>query len=286
MKSIAGLVGIYEKGLPEFATWEETFTLAASSGYDFFEMSIDESVDRISRLEWSEVDRAKVRRASESAGVIVGALTLSAHRAYPMGSAEPERRQRSLELARQAVDLAADVDAPLVQLAGYFTFYENDHMDARSLFLAGLAKTAEHAQERGVRLALENVDGNNLVNLGQAMSLIHDSDTGATAGLYVDVGNLVANGYDAIDQLRQAWPMVEAIQLKDARPGQFRRVSFGEGEVPWLEVFNLLRDKKYDGPLSVEMWNDTGDSDLAREALEWLGSHGLAAEKTSDGCES
>ena len=276
MKSIAGLVGIYEKSLSPFRTWQEAFTSAALSGFDFFEMSLDESAERMSRLEWSGAERVKVRRASESAGVTIGALALSAHRAFPMGSVDRWRRRRSLELARQAVDLAADLGAPIVQLAGYFTFYEEDHPDARRLFIDGLAVTAEHAKERGVRLSIENVDGNDVINLEQAISLIEDSGTRDTTGLYVDVGNLAGNGFDIIEQLKLGWPMVDAIQLKDTRRAEFRRVPFGEGLVPWGDVFAFLRQRLYSGPVSIEMWNDDGDPTLARNALNWLKAHGLS----------
>ena len=88
--------------------------------------------------------------------------------------------------------------------------------------------------------------------------------------LYVDVGNLVGNGHDVVDQLARALPFTYAVQLKDARAGEFRRVPFGEGEVPFTAVLAFLRDVGYTGPLSVEMWNDDDDPALADAALHWL----------------
>ena len=76
--------------------------------------------------------------------------------------------------------------------------------------------------------------------------------------------------------------MVDAIQLKDARPGVFRRVRFGEGAVPWQRVFGFLAHRGYRGPLAVEMWNDEGDPDLASDALTWLVDAGLGTLGATD----
>jgi L-ribulose-5-phosphate 3-epimerase UlaE len=43
-------VGIYEKALPDAMSWEERLAAAGQAGYDFVEISIDESDERLSRL--------------------------------------------------------------------------------------------------------------------------------------------------------------------------------------------------------------------------------------------
>lgn len=277
--ALAGLVGIYEKSLPEAngSDFSELFDLAARSGYGFFELSIDESAERLDRLTWSADQRSRLADASRSAGLPIGTICLSAHRAHPMGSADPNRRAKSLELAAQAVRLAADLGAPLVQLAGYFTFYEPRHPGSRQHFLEGLAATADLARALGVRLSIENVDGHDVTTVDQAIALVRDSSTEDVTGLYVDVGNNIGNGHDPVHELTKAWKFVDVIQLKDARRGEFRRVPFGEGQVPWKRLFRFLSDRHFDGPVSVEMWNDDGDPDLARNALGYLRGEGLDA---------
>lgn len=277
--ALAGLVGIYEKSLPEAdgSDFSELFDLAVRSGYGFFELSIDESAERLDRLTWSAGQRSRLVAASRAAGLPIGTICLSAHRAHPLGSADPQRRARALELAADAVRLAADLNAPLVQLAGYFTFYEPRHPGSRQHFLEGLAATADLAREHGVRLSIENVDGHDVTTAEQAIALVRDSSTEDAVGLYVDVGNNIGNGHDPIHELTKAWEFVDAIQLKDARRGEFRRVPFGEGQVPWKRLFRFLSERHYGGPLSVEMWNDDGDPELAASALSYLRGEGLGA---------
>ncbi|EHM1740828.1 TIM barrel protein [Escherichia coli] len=55
-------LGIYEKALPAGECWLERLQLAKTLGFDFVEMSVDETDDRLSRLDWS---RAQVTLAME-----------------------------------------------------------------------------------------------------------------------------------------------------------------------------------------------------------------------------
>ena len=50
-------LGIYEKAFPSEYTWEQILRGAKEAGYDFVEMSIDESAGRLSRLDWSAEER-------------------------------------------------------------------------------------------------------------------------------------------------------------------------------------------------------------------------------------
>ena len=49
-------LGIYKKAMPDELSFEEKFILTLNSGYDFMEMSIDESDYRLSRLDFQEKD--------------------------------------------------------------------------------------------------------------------------------------------------------------------------------------------------------------------------------------
>ena len=47
-------LGIYEKAMPNEYTWRERLEAAKKGGFDFLEISVDESNARLSRLEWSD----------------------------------------------------------------------------------------------------------------------------------------------------------------------------------------------------------------------------------------
>lgn len=50
------ILGVYEKFTPEHLTLEERLYAAKECGYDFLEISIDESDKRLSRLKWTAAE--------------------------------------------------------------------------------------------------------------------------------------------------------------------------------------------------------------------------------------
>jgi hexulose-6-phosphate isomerase len=64
-------LGIYEKALPKDLSWPERLVLAKSCGFDFVEMSVDETDERLSRLDWSTTQRASLVEAMLETGVAI-----------------------------------------------------------------------------------------------------------------------------------------------------------------------------------------------------------------------
>ena len=50
-------LGLYEKAMPEAWSWPHKMSAAGQLGFDFIEMSIDETQERQLRLEWSKTQR-------------------------------------------------------------------------------------------------------------------------------------------------------------------------------------------------------------------------------------
>jgi len=61
-------IGIYEKALPGNLDWEERLSLARDAGYNFMELSIDETDERIERLKWDIIKKKNLREISEKPG--------------------------------------------------------------------------------------------------------------------------------------------------------------------------------------------------------------------------
>lgn len=56
-------LGIYEKALPKDIDWVERIELVKECKYDFIEISIDETDDRLSRLDWSDEKINRIHKA-------------------------------------------------------------------------------------------------------------------------------------------------------------------------------------------------------------------------------
>src|SRR5512145_1771978 len=102
-------VGLYEKALPAALSWEERLDAAGQAGYDFVEISIDESNERLARLDWSPTERTELRRSIANSGTRIMTMCLSAHRKYPLGSHTPELRRQGQEILRKAIEFAGDI---------------------------------------------------------------------------------------------------------------------------------------------------------------------------------
>ena len=152
------LLGMYEKAVPAELTWIERLEVARESGFDYVEISVDESDARLSRLEWTPGERRQLVRSMENTGTLIRSMCLSAHRKYPFGATDPETVKRSLEIMKKALDLACDLGVRTIQLAGYDVYYEEGTEDTRKRFEENLARAIEMASRVGVLLGFETME--------------------------------------------------------------------------------------------------------------------------------
>lgn len=264
-------IGIYEKALPPQQSWDELLDLSAQAGFDFIEMSIDESEPRLRRLKWTPGERAVLKNAISNSGVKILTMGVSGHRKFPLGSTSDEVRKTGLEILQRSIDLAADIGARVIQLMGYDVFYEESNDRTRGRFLEGLIAGAEWAGTAGVMLGLENVDLYFINSIEKALEYVREVNS-PWLNTYPDMGNLVAAGYEPLGQFRQAKGRIVGVHVKDAVLGQVRGVPFKSGVVPFDNIFRLLSELCFHGPFVVEMWaqlDEKGDPfRSAQEARE------------------
>lgn len=98
-------LGIYEKRSPP-GVLAGTPATGKTLGFDFVEMSVDETDDRLSRLDWSRDQRLALVNAIVETGVRVPSMCLSAHRRFPLGSEDDAVRAQGLEIMRKAIQFA------------------------------------------------------------------------------------------------------------------------------------------------------------------------------------
>jgi L-ribulose-5-phosphate 3-epimerase len=248
-------VGLYEKALPDVLTWEERLSAAGEAGYDFVEISIDESDERLARLDWPVAERIALRHAIETTGVKIMTMCLSGHRKYPLGSHHPDVRQQGQEILRKAIAFAGDIGLRVVQVMGYDVFYEPSDEETHHYFVEGLQLGVHWASQAGVMLGLENLDTPYVDCLSKALVIINQINS-PSLHLYPDIGNLTAAGYNPADELTLAKGRVLGIHVKDALPRVIRGVEFEKGIVPFQEAFKALAQTGFWGLLGVEMWGN------------------------------
>ncbi len=252
-------IGLYEKAMPSALNWEEKLQCARDCGYDFVEISIDETDARLARLEWTAQERAQLRETMQKIGVPIRSMCLSGHRKYPFGASDPAVRQRSLEIMEKAIQLADDLGIRVIQLAGYDVYYEEGSEQTRKDFAENLKKAVEMAAVHGVVLGFETMETEFMNTVAKSMKYVDLIDN-PYLGVYPDVGNLTnaakTYGTSVLDDLETGRGHLVAMHLKETVPGKFREIPFLTGHVDFPAVIRKgwqLGVRRF----VTEMW-DTG----------------------------
>lgn len=252
-------LGVYEKAMPAGLDWEHKIQAAKTLGFDFIEMSVDESDERLQRLDWGDEAIFRMRRLCEHYGMPVHSLCLSAHRRFPFGSADASVRAQAGDIMRKAIELAYKLGVRCIQLAGYDVYYE-PHSDAtHQRFIDGMRESARLAERAGIMLGVEIMDTPYLNSLCK-FEVLKKAVPSPYFMAYPDVGNITGWNYDVCTELQMSGEHIVQIHLKDTlrvsagHPGQFRDLCIGEGQVDFPAIFRTLAGMNYSAPLVVEMW--------------------------------
>ncbi|MBY7728845.1 L-ribulose-5-phosphate 3-epimerase [Vibrio splendidus] len=252
-------VGLYEKALPNELSWEDKLKQTKELGFDFLEISVDESDERRSRLDWNDEEVYALRRLCEKHGVPLQSMCLSAHRKFPFGSADPAIREQAVIHMEKAISLAYKLGIRTIQLAGYDVYYEPADKVTHKRFIEGMKLSAQLAERSGVMLAVEIMDTDYLNSLSKFEVLSREVNSPYFTA-YPDVGNISGWNYDIVTELKLSKPHITQIHLKDTYKvtdeykGQFRDLVIGDGEVDFNAIFETLKETECVVPLVIEMW--------------------------------
>lgn len=273
-------LGLYEKALPASLDWEEKIRTAQEMGFDFIEISIDESDERLQRLDWSDEEIYHLRHLCEQYGLPLQSMCLSAHRRFPFGSEDPALRQKAHDIMEKAINLAYKLGIRCIQLAGYDVYYEPQTPETHQRFIDGMKTAAKMAERAGVMLGVEIMDTPYLNSLSKFEILKREIPSPFFMA-YPDVGNITGWNYDTCTELKLSREHIVQVHLKDTLKvsdqchGQFRDLVIGEGQVDFPAIFRTLAEINYKGPMVLEMWaqDDQWASKLrlAKSRLESMG---------------
>ncbi|ELR66658.1 L-xylulose 5-phosphate 3-epimerase [Photobacterium marinum] len=252
-------VGLYEKALPNAFSWEDKIRTTRELGFDFLEISVDESDERRSRLDWDDDTIYELRRLCELYQIPLQSMCLSAHRKFPFGSADPQIREQAVIHMEKAISLAYKLGVRTIQLAGYDVYYEPADKLTHQRFIEGMKQAAKMAERAGVMLAVEIMDTDYLNSLSK-FEILNREVNSPYFTAYPDVGNISGWNYDICTELALSVPHITQIHLKDTfrvtpdYQGKFRDLVIGEGEVDFDAIFSTLKETNCVVPLVIEMW--------------------------------
>lgn len=234
-------IGLYEKAMPGELSWREKLLTAKELGYDFVELSVDETDAKLARLDMTREERLEILKIMNEVGVSFRSMCLSGHRKYPLGSANPATCARGMEIMEKAVQLAADLGIRIIQLAGYDVYYEDSTPETVARFGENLKKATMMAAKAGVMLGFETMETEFMNTVGKAMKYVELVNS-PYLGVYPDSGNLknaaVTYGTDVYEDIRSGAGHTVAMHLKETVPGKFREIHFGTGHVDFRKTID------------------------------------------------
>ena len=109
-------IGLYEKAMPNNLSLEKKLNCTKECGFDFMEISIDESDEKLKRLYSSKEERLNLIKTMYDVGIPIRTMCLSAHRKYPLGSKDKNTRNKSMEIMEKSIELACNLGIRIIQL--------------------------------------------------------------------------------------------------------------------------------------------------------------------------
>ena len=269
-------LGCYEKAMPSNWTWVNKCVAAKDAGYDFIEISIDETDEKLARLDDSNF-ASTVLNAVKLTGMPIRTMCLSGHRKYPLGSEHPETVMRSLDIFTKAVKLAECLGIRIIQLAGYDVYYEDSSPVTRKRFLENLKKCVAIAARHGVLLGFETMETPFMDTVSKAMAVVR-AVYSPYINVYPDLGNCTnaAKLYrtELVDDLHSGQGRIVAVHIKETVVGKYREIPFGKGHVDFKNALKTCMElgvRMY----VAEFWYDstTEANDVLKSNHDFIASY-------------
>ena len=227
-------LGLYEKAMPGTLSWRKKMFAAKKAGFDFIEISIDETEEKLARLDMSKEERFELVKLMYETGMPIRSLCLSGHRKYPLGSNNPDICKRGMKIMEKTIQFADDLGIRIIMLAGYDVYYEEGSEETKARFVENMKKAVLMAAKAGILMGFETMETEFMNTVGKAMDYVNLINS-VYLNVYPDAGNItnaaVVHKEDVLVDLKKGAGKITSMHLKETVPGKFREIPFGTGNV-------------------------------------------------------
>lgn len=234
-------IGLYEKAMRNTLTWKEKLQCAKECGYDYLEISIDATEEKINRIYMDTEEKREIMEAIFDTGIPIGSMSVSALTKYALGDPDQAVRDRGMEIAEKSIQLSSALGVRTVMIPGYDIYYGESTIETKQYFLENIRKIAEIAEREGILVGFETMENNFMNTTGKAVQYVNMVDS-AYLKIYPDAGNItnaaVANRHDVCEDLSLGKGKLIALHLKETKPDVYREVPFLTGHVEFERIIN------------------------------------------------
>lgn len=223
--------------------WEKEFALARACGFQAIEWLFDATSGEENPI-LSPMGREAILRVSDATGIAVRTVCADFFKDYTLAAVDQATRQERAAMLGSLIGNAAELGIRCILvpfLEGASLQNSGDKARARQALLPCL----DLAGARGLAVAVETD-----LPAGSLAAWITDVDHPAL-GVYYDLGNAVALGYDPAREIPELAPWLRGVHVKDRTPGG-PNVPLGTGAVDFGTCFRALAGAGYQGLLVLE----------------------------------
>lgn len=239
-------LSLYEKALPDDMSLEEKISTSLRFGFDSCEICIDLDPIRRERLNWSEKRILKLVNFLDRNNIDIPTFSLSALRGCPLGTLDKDVNGQALEMITAACSFGKKVGSQIMLVNTYDVYNSLSTHDTCKRFEENIYRATEIAERYGIILALENAEMA-FGDSAEKVSYWIDKIDSPNLKMYYDP----ANAYNAFlgyfqkvkNDFRFAQGKVVAAHLKDSVIGEYRMTPYGEGQVDFKKVIQMMLEE-------------------------------------------
>lgn len=185
-----------------------------------------------------------------------------------------EGRDRRIQFLKQAIDIAAFLDAEAVAFFSGVRRADVSPQEAEQFFLAGCEAVLRYASEKHVIMALEPEPGMFVESMAQFERYDRLLDH-PNLKLTLDVGHLFCTeqaGTEA-EIIEQFGQKIVNIHIEDIKERTHHHLPFQEGTIDFEPILKAIKKIGYRGLVNVELSRDSHRApDMARQSIQFLTS--------------
>ena len=226
----------------------DTFAFLKTSGFDFVEIPINESANTPVQLnKWQHIGQQL-----HALSLAVQTCTICGPE-YSLINPDETVRRAGIDYLKHVVDCTAAVGARILMgplYAGFKTFTgQPATADEWNWSVTGMREVARHAQTRSVTLAIEYLNRFEIYLLTCADDLVRYIEAVNHPNCRAAFDTFHANMEEKNigDALRKVAPYLVHVQISEND-----RSTPGQGHIHFDEVFDVLQEINYNGPIAIE----------------------------------
>ncbi|MFQ5711463.1 MAG: sugar phosphate isomerase/epimerase family protein [Candidatus Geothermarchaeales archaeon] len=237
----------------------------------FYKKSFKECVDAINVHEdirhWEILDDSRLRIDEERARILKelsasNDVEYSVHAPFSdinIATVDSQLKRTFLKILRLSLETAHKIGAKMWilhpgRLSPYTCFFPDEAWEANLAFIGGLV---DHAEELGVRIAVENLEPQYslLARTRDIEKFFNEFETDKL-GFCLDVGHANLAGEDPIDRyVSDFGDVLTHIHVHDNDGKLDSHDVVGKGSIDWPPIFSRLREIKYRGLVVIEAFS-------------------------------